>query len=177
MKTDCADCKPCPHGKLKRNCAECHPCPHGKRKSDCVVCNPCPHGKLKYKCAGCRKTRTPKQKPAPAAEQKFDLGRLLLLAEAAPVADAGFGALDFLAQAGTGGAHAMPLSPVRPSLAVSRKKGKKEEKKDEKGKDERPVQPESIAGTAHETVAGTEDETERGDADELFTRRIREWRD
>jgi len=53
-KRDCADCNPCPHGKLKANCADCNPCPHGKLKRKCADCNPCPHGKLEYNCADCK---------------------------------------------------------------------------------------------------------------------------
>jgi hypothetical protein len=34
----CADCNPCPHGKLKGSCKKCNPCPHGKRKSRFEAC-------------------------------------------------------------------------------------------------------------------------------------------
>jgi hypothetical protein len=40
---------------VKSNCADCNPCPHGKRKYFCAACNPCPHGKVKYDCAGLRR--------------------------------------------------------------------------------------------------------------------------
>jgi hypothetical protein len=39
VKSDCVDCKSCPHGKLRRMC---------------VICNPCPHGNVKSKCKDCR---------------------------------------------------------------------------------------------------------------------------
>ena len=40
MKCFCADCNPCPHGKLKHHCTSCNPCPHGKLKHACVACSP-----------------------------------------------------------------------------------------------------------------------------------------
>ena len=52
-KQMCADCNPCPHGKLKKNCAACTPCPHGKVKHNCTDCSPCPHGKRETHCAAC----------------------------------------------------------------------------------------------------------------------------
>ena len=66
--TDCEECDPCPHGRVRRFCADCNPCPHrklkklcvdcsgcshGKRKDNCVDCNLCPHGKHKRRCADC----------------------------------------------------------------------------------------------------------------------------
>jgi hypothetical protein len=42
---------------VKRFCADCNPCPHGKLKHHCTSCNPCPHGKLKHACAACSPSR------------------------------------------------------------------------------------------------------------------------
>ena len=41
----------------RSTCADCNPCPRGKLKNNCANCNPCPHGKVKYKCAACKAAR------------------------------------------------------------------------------------------------------------------------
>lgn len=38
MRSDCAECESCPHGKLRRNCAVYNPCPHGNVECNFVVC-------------------------------------------------------------------------------------------------------------------------------------------
>jgi hypothetical protein len=42
---------------VKSNCVDCNPCPHGKLKGHCMECSGCPHGKWKYRCAACTSTR------------------------------------------------------------------------------------------------------------------------
>jgi hypothetical protein len=68
LKYSCAECNPCSHGKLKYKCADCNPCPHGKLKNDCTECNPCSHGKLKYACAACKSTRAVRASSPPDKE-------------------------------------------------------------------------------------------------------------
>jgi hypothetical protein len=61
---------------VKSNCADCNPCPHGKVKSNCADCNPCPHGKLKYNCAACKATRAgqpPLPEVKPDSEVKLEV--------------------------------------------------------------------------------------------------------
>ena len=53
VRKDCAICAGCPHGKLKQNCGKCRPCPHGKLRQNCKNCSGCPHGKLKFDCRFC----------------------------------------------------------------------------------------------------------------------------
>jgi hypothetical protein len=60
---------------VKHHCANCNPCPHGKLKRFCADCNPCPHRKLKYKCRACKAARAgqpapPKIKPEPEIKQE-----------------------------------------------------------------------------------------------------------
>ena len=74
VKRFCADCNPCPHGKLKSKCADCNPCPHGKLKSKCADCNPWPHGKLKYDCStNPRSSPIPEFKREPSTVRGFSV--------------------------------------------------------------------------------------------------------
>jgi hypothetical protein len=65
VKGDCADCNPCPHGKLKRSCAACkaaragQPAPPRKRKRDPEI-KPDPEIKLEH----------PEVKPDPEIKQE-----------------------------------------------------------------------------------------------------------
>ena len=53
---------------MKTNCADCNPCPHGKVKRFCAACNRCPHGTHKYRCAECKAARA--GQPAPPRKRK-----------------------------------------------------------------------------------------------------------
>jgi len=60
---------------VKRKCADCNPCPHGKLKQHCTACSGCEHGKRKYRCAACKSARAerpvaPEVKPEPEVKQE-----------------------------------------------------------------------------------------------------------
>jgi hypothetical protein len=70
VKGSCADCNPCPHGKVKNNCLTCKGCPHGKRTSRCAACKAARAASPSSKRIKRARSSSPETKPEP--EIKLD---------------------------------------------------------------------------------------------------------